>query len=104
MTYVYTQLNAYDIARDLSNDEYASWHKNYDACLALAEFLEESATEFSGPIELDAVALRCEFSLMNDIADYNKQYSHNCRDIEEIREFTTVIEIPNSDSFIIQDY
>lgn len=104
MTYVYTQLNAYDIARELSNDEYASWHKNYDACLALANYLEDLAEDIGEPIELDTVALRCEFSLMDDIADYNKQYSHDCRDIEEIREFTTVIEIPNSDSFIIQDY
>ena len=104
MTYVYTMETTDSIARALSRDEYASWHKNYDACLALANYLEDLAEDIGEPIELDTVALRCEFSLMDDVADYNKQYSHDCRDIEEIREFTTVIEIPNSDSFIIQDY
>lgn len=104
MTYIYTQLNAYDIARELSNDEYASWHKNYDACLALANYLEDLANDGGEPIELDTVAIRCDYSLMEDIEDYNKQYDRVFCDIESIREFTTVIKIENSDSFIIMDY
>ena len=103
MSYVYTMENTNSIARALSNDEYASWHKNYTACLALAEYIESAADGIGEPIELDIVAIRCDYSLMDDIADYNKQYDHDCRDIEEVREFTTVIDVDGT-AFIIADY
>lgn len=104
MTYVYTQLSTSDIARELSNDSYASWHKNWDACEAIAEYLESLAEETGEAIELDTVAIRCEYSLMDDIEDFNNQYDKDFKDIDEVEEFTTVIRIGNSDSFIIQDF
>ena len=104
MTYIYRQLTTSDITQSLCNDEYASWHKNYDACEAIAEYLESYAEDTGEAIELDTVAIRCEFSMLDDINDFNKQYDKECKSLDDIRDYTMVIEIPNSESFIIQDF
>lgn len=79
-----------------------SWHKNYDACLALAEYLEQMAEDLGEPMELDTVAIRCEYSLMDDIADFNSQYSTEYEDMDDITE-TTVIDVDGT-AFIIQAF
>lgn len=104
MTYIYRQLATSDITQALSNDEYASWHKNYEACKAIAEYFEDLAEDIGEAIELDTVAIRCEYSLMDDIADFNKQYDKECESLDDIREFTQVIEIKGQESFIIQEF
>lgn len=102
MSYVYTMENTNSIARALSGDEYASWHKNYDACDTLAEHIESMAEEAGEPIELDIVAIRCEYSLMEDIDDYNTQYDTDHESMEDITE-TIVIDVDGT-AFIITDY
>lgn len=93
MTYIYTQLSTSDITQSLCNDSYASWHKNYDACDAIAEYLESLAEDIDTPIELDIVAIRCDYSMIDDIADFNKQYDKECESLDDIRDYTMVIEI-----------
>lgn len=102
MTYVYTRENTNSIARALSGDEYAGWHKNYDASLALAEHIERMAEDTGEPIELDIVAIRCDFSLMDDIADFNKQYDTDHESMDDIDE-TTVINVDDT-AFIIGEF
>ena len=104
MTYIYRQLSTNEIARELSNDEYSSWKGNYDACKAIAEYIESLAEETGEAIELDIVATRCDYSLMDDLADFNKQYDKECESLDDVRELTTVIEIDGQDAFIIQDF
>ena len=65
MTYIYRELSTSDIARELSNDDNASWHKNWEACEAIAEYLEQLAEDTGEAIELDTVAIRCDYSLMD---------------------------------------
>lgn len=102
MTYVYTRENTNSIARALSQDEYASWNKNHYACLALAEHIENMAEESGEPIELDTVAIRCEFSLMDDIEDFNKQYDTEYESMNDIDE-TIVINVDDT-TFIIGEF
>ena len=104
MTYIYRQLNTNDIARELFSDSYASWHKDYAACEAIAEYLESLAEDTGDPIELDTEAVRCDYSFMDDIKDFNDQYDKGCKSLDDVRDYTTVIEIPDSDSFIIGDF
>ena len=104
MTYIYRQLTTCDITHELARDEYASWHKNYKVCKAIAEYLESLAEDTGEAIELDIVAIRCEYSLMDDLADFNKQYDKECENLDDVRELTTVIEIDGQEAFIIQDF
>jgi hypothetical protein len=100
--YIYTRENTHSIARALSNDGNASWHENYDACLAMAEYLEQLAEDIGEPIELDIVAIRCGFSLMADIKDFNSQYNTEYESADDITE-TNVIQV-DGESFIIEDF
>lgn len=104
MTYIYRQLSTSDITRALCNDGHAAWKGNYDACEAIAEYLESMAEDTGEAIELDIVAIRCEYSLVDDIADFNNQYDKECESLDDVREFTQVIEIDGQEAFIIQDF
>lgn len=104
MAYVYETIRTEEIAHRLCQDEYAGWHKNYIACLAIANYLEDLSEGLNTPIELDIVAIRCEYSLMYNLADFNRQYDKECETLDDVREFTQIIEIETSDSFIIQDF
>lgn len=104
MTYIYRQLSTGDITHELARDEYASWHRNYEACKAIAVYLESLAEDTGEAIELDIVSIRCDYSLMDDIADFNNQYDKECESLDDVRELTTVIEIDGQGAFIIQDF
>ena len=53
-------LSTLEAANILFNDEFAGW--TYGAAYALAEYLEELEEETGEEMELDRIALRCEFS------------------------------------------
>lgn len=101
MTYIYTRETTSSIAHALTNDSYASWHADYDACMALAEYLEGLAEDIGEPIELDTVALRCEYSL-STLEEFNSEYNTEYEDIDDIEE-TTIIRV-DDDRFIYQTF
>ena len=53
-------LSTLEAANILFNDEFAGW--TYAAAYALVEYLEELEEETGEEMELDRIALRCEFS------------------------------------------
>jgi hypothetical protein len=76
---------------------------SYEAKNALFDWLEEYEDSTGEQVELDIIALCCEYSEMDDLGDYNSQYEPvEC--IEDIDELTIVIRIDGSDGFIIQQY
>ena len=60
MAYVYKSLSTKYIAQALRDDQYAGW--SYHGAFALAEHLETLAENSREPIELDIVALRCDYN------------------------------------------
>ena len=54
------RLTASEAADRLMGDEYAGW--TYHGARALVEHLEELEEETGEPIELDVVAIRCDYS------------------------------------------
>jgi hypothetical protein len=91
MTYIYTRETTSSIAHALTNDSYASWHANYAACEALAEYLEGLAEDIGEPIELDTVAIRCDFAMYpeDEYADLASEYDRapQAGDYEDEDEF-----------------
>jgi hypothetical protein len=53
-------LTTYDIAHALKSDKNANW--SWDGARALAEYLEELEQDLGEEMELDVVAIRCDFS------------------------------------------
>lgn len=80
---------------------------SYEAKRALFEYLNELSEDLGEPIELDIIALCCEFSEYQSLQDFNNDYSyslgHDVDCINDIYNYTTVIQI-DKNSFIIQDF
>lgn len=102
MTYIYETLSTNQIAQAFYRDDYASWGKNYAACQALAEYLEEYAESTGEPLELDIVAVRCDYSLYADIAELNKEYDTDFKDMDALEDHAQVIRV--DDESFITDY
>jgi hypothetical protein len=68
-------LNTYDIANELLADSCAAWSRA--GAFALAEHLEEYEESTGEEIELDVVAIRCDFSEYTSLQDWASEYFSN---------------------------
>ena len=85
-------------------DSFSDTYKNnfsYNGKRALFDYLEQMEEDCGKPIELDTVALCCEFSEFEDLADVQAQYP-NIKSIEDLRDNTQVIEFEGG--LIIQQF
>jgi hypothetical protein len=76
---------------------------SYAGLGALFDYLEELEEGTGQEVELDVIALCCEYSEYESLEEFQKAYSNDYERIEDIEQETTVIRI-NDDSFIIQDF
>ncbi len=67
-----TTVNTYEITDALTNDENAAW--SYNGAKALAEYLEEYEEDCGVELELDVVALRCEFTEFASLEEWLTSY------------------------------
>lgn len=72
MSYVYVELNEYQIADRLLDDDNAAW--TYEQARALADYLIDYAESIGEPVEFDRVAVRCEFSAYPSAIDALSEY------------------------------
>lgn len=77
---------------------------SYQGKRALFDYLENYEEETGEEIELDPVALCCEYSEYESLKDFQEQYSADYKSIENIEECTTVIPIEGTERFIVQDF
>ena len=75
----------------------------YKGKKALFEYLEEYEDDTDEQIELDVIALCCDFTEYEDFDTFQQEYSKDYDSIEDIEEHTTVIRT-EGDSFIIQAF
>lgn len=73
-----TTLNTYDIANALKSDENANW--TWNGARALAEYLEQIEEDTGEEMELDVVAIRCEFSEYESLESWASDYFRNQAD------------------------
>jgi hypothetical protein len=73
-------LNTRQIADALKNDTNARW--SYNGSLALAEYLEEYEEGTGEEMEMDVVAIRCDFSEFASLLDWAHEYFSNA--LEEL--------------------
>jgi len=67
-----TTLTTSDIAHALKNDYNANW--SWAGARALAEYLEEYEESAGEEMELDVVAIRCDFSEYSSLQDWAIEY------------------------------
>lgn len=101
MTYIYRQINEHafiDAFRDMGRNEQFS----YEGKKALFEYLEQLAEDMGEPIELDVIALCCDYSDYATIEEYNHEYGTEFEDWDAVAQETTVILVPNTQGAIVQ--
>jgi len=75
----------------------------YEGLKALYEYLEQLGDDIGEQIELDVIALCCEYSEYENLDEFQKDYSREFQSIEELQQATQVIMIDDT-SFIIQQF
>ena len=94
-------VNMYDFERAFKNFERDNF--SYDGLKALFEYLEEYEDSTGEEVELDVIALCCEYAEYDSLKEYNDDYGTKYSEIDAIQDDTTLIKIDDN-SFIIQQY
>ena len=96
----------------VSKNDFIEWFKKseqrnnqftYEGLDALFDHLEEYEEGTGEKIEFDPIAICCDYSEYANLEEYNENYQP-VENLDQIRELTTVIEIPQNKGFIIQNY
>ena len=77
---------------------------SYDGLTALYDYLEQLEYDTDTEIELDVIALCCEYAEYDSLAEFQKDYGEDYQTIEDIEERTTVILKHSEHGFIIQQF
>ena len=76
---------------------------SYDGLTALFEYLEELEDSTGQEMELDVVAICCDFQEMESVEEFNEQYDEQCETMADVDFYTTTIPI-DEERFIIYQY
>ena len=95
-------INEYDFSKAFHNmgrgEQFSS--SGLDALFKYFEMLEDSVSE---PIELDVIAICCEYAEYDSLEEFQEDYSSEYESIDDIERETEVIRI-DDDSFIIAQF
>ena len=95
-----TQIDLYDFKKAFK--EKRSDNFSNAALEALYAYLCDYENNTGDEIELDVIALCCDYTEYSSIEEFNNDYSTEHESIEDIEQFTTVIDFENG--FIIQNF
>jgi len=87
-------------------DSFSNTYKDnfsYEGKKALYEYLENYEEETETEIELDPVALCCEYTEYENMKELKDNYD-DIKNTKELEDNTTVIKIEGTNRFIIQDF
>jgi hypothetical protein len=76
---------------------------SYAGLSALYDYLEQYEDDTGQEIELDVIALCCDFTEYDSLAEFREDYGEDYETIEDIQYDTSVIMI-DDDSFIIRQF
>ena len=95
-------INMYDF--EMAFKRYERENFSYDGLKALFEYLEEYEEGTGEEINLDVIALCCDYMEYDSLKEYNDAYDTKYSEIDLIQDDTTLIKIEGSERFIIQQY
>jgi len=94
-------VSIYDFERAFKRCERENF--SYDGLKALFEYLEEFEDGTGEEVELDVIALCCEYAEYDSLKEYNDYYGTKYSEIDAIQDDTMLIKI-DDERFIIQQY
>ena len=75
---------------------------SYDGLTALYDYLIQFEEDTGEELEFDPIAYCCEFSEYENFKEVKQNY--DIKSFKELEDNTTVLKIPNTSRFIIQNY
>ena len=76
---------------------------SYGGAKALFEHLTQYEEDYDQELDFDPVAFRCEYDEYENLKEVQDNYK-DIESLEDLRNNTTVIEVPNSEKLIVQGY
>ena len=76
---------------------------SYEGANALFDHLEEYEQDCDYELEFDPIAFRCDFDEYENLKKVQDNYQ-DIKNLDDLRNHTTVIEIPDTKRLIIQAY
>jgi len=76
---------------------------SYEGRIALFDYLERLEEDTGEEMELDVIAICCDFTEYESLEEFNNTYGKDCESIEDIEYYTAVIPV-DDEKFIIQDF
>ena len=77
---------------------------SYEGFLALFHYLEQIEEDTGEEMELDVIALCCDYSEWNSLEEFNEYYGgKRCETLEDVAELTSIIDIDGT-RFITEDF
>ena len=95
-------VNMYQFERAFNNMDRGEQF-SYDGLKALYEYLEEYEEDTGEEINLDVIALCCEYAEYDSLEEFQANYGEEYESIEDISDETSLIPIDDN-SFIIQQF
>ncbi len=91
--------------RFMRSDNYKN-NFSYEGLHALFEYIEQVEDDIGEEFEFDMVGICCDYTEYDSLEDFNADYSSDDKvyTIDDIREETVVIEIPDTERFIIGEF
>jgi len=77
---------------------------SYEGLLALFDWFEMLEEDCDQKIELDVIAICCDFSEYENLKEFQNDYGDEYESLEDIENTTTLIRIEDEDGFIIQQF
>jgi len=93
-------VSMYDFERAFKRYERENF--SYDGLKALFEYLEEFEDSTGEEVELDVIALCCEYAEYDSLKEYNEDYGTEYSEIEQVNDDTIVINIDDKKFIILQ--
>jgi len=75
---------------------------SYKGLIALYDYLEQYEEDTGEQIELDVIAICCEYAEYESLEEFQEDYGDDYQSIDEIEQVTTVIPIDDSGFIILQ--
>jgi hypothetical protein len=88
-----------------SNEQYKN-NFSYEGLSALFDYLEEMEESTGEELEFDPVALCCEFEEYDTFEEFQEEYNGEVLypTLDDLEDYTTVIRVGHTGSFIIQQF
>ena len=98
---MFQQINEYDFIKAFEQVRPDNFSRA--GLSALYDYFEQLEEDIGNPIELDVIAICCEYSEYESLEEFQEDYGDDYQSIDEIEQVTTVIPI-DDDGFIILQF